>query len=148
MSGKSFSHFFSKNISIYAIFNDQSFKYTLTNDIVSFEHLGPVCLFQHTDVICCTCVGAGDPRLAKMQFRSVLIDESTQATEPECMIPVILGCRQVGYLHIMGWPRWLSWMRHPTGDQEVAGSTPAEVGNILSWRLLMKYFPRSFSPFH
>ena len=29
-------------------------------------------------------------------------------------------------------PRWLSWMRHPTGDQEVAGSTPAEVGNILS----------------
>ena len=23
---------------------------------------------------------------------------------------------------------------HPTGDQKVAGSTPAEVGNILSWR--------------
>ena len=21
-------------------------------------------------------------------------------------------------------PRWLSWMRRPTGDQEVAGSTP------------------------
>ena len=37
-------------------------------------------------------------------------------------------------------PRWLSWMRRPTGDQEVAGSTPAEVGNILSWRLIMKYF--------
>ena len=44
-------------------------------------------------------------------------------------------------------PRWLSWMRRPTGDQEVAGSTPAEVGNILSWRLIMKYFLRSFSPF-
>ena len=42
---------------------------------------------------------------------------------------------------------WLSWMRRPTGDQEVAGSTPAEVGNILSWRLIMKYFLRSFSPF-
>ena len=27
--------------------------------------------------------------------------------------------------------RWLSWMRHPTRDQEVADSTPAEVGNIL-----------------
>ena len=30
-----------------------------------------------------------------------------------------------------------SLMRRPTGDQEVAGSTPAEVGNILSWRLIM-----------
>ena len=44
-------------------------------------------------------------------------------------------------------PRWLGWMRRPTGDQEVVGSTPAEVGNILSWRLIMKYFLRSFSPF-
>ena len=31
-------------------------------------------------------------------------------------------------------------MCRPTGDQEVTGSTPAEVGNILSWRLIMKYF--------
>ena len=44
-------------------------------------------------------------------------------------------------------PRWLSWMRRPTGDQEVAGSTPAGVDNILSWRLITKYFLRSFSPF-
>ena len=29
--------FFSKNISIYAIFSDQSFNDTLTNEIVSFE---------------------------------------------------------------------------------------------------------------
>ena len=34
----------------------------------------------------------------------------------------------------------------PTGDQEIVGSTPT-VGNILSWRLIMKYFLRSFSPF-
>ena len=50
-------------------------------------------------------------------------------------------------LILCGRPRWLSWMRRPTVDQEVAGSTPAEVGNILSWRLIMKYFLRSFSPF-
>ena len=37
---KSYSHFFSKNISTYAIFNDQNFNDTLTNDIVSFEQLG------------------------------------------------------------------------------------------------------------
>ena len=33
--------FFSKNISLYVLFNDQSFNDTLTNDIVSFEQLGP-----------------------------------------------------------------------------------------------------------
>ena len=33
--------FFSKNISIYAIFNDQSFNDMLTNNIVSFKQLGP-----------------------------------------------------------------------------------------------------------
>ena len=37
-------------------------------------------------------------------------------------------------------PLWLSWMRRPTGDQKVAGSTPTEVGIILSRRLIMKYF--------
>ena len=44
-------------------------------------------------------------------------------------------------------PRWLSWMRRPTGDHEVADSTPAEVGNILLWRLIVKYFLWSFPPF-
>ena len=33
--------FFSKNISVYALFDDQSFNDTLSNDIVSFEQLGP-----------------------------------------------------------------------------------------------------------
>ena len=33
--------FFSKNIIVFAIFNDQSFNDSLTNDIVSFEQLGP-----------------------------------------------------------------------------------------------------------
>ena len=32
---------FGKNITIYAIFSDQSFNDTLTNDIISFEQLGP-----------------------------------------------------------------------------------------------------------
>ena len=41
------THIFSaKNIRVYAIFNDQIFKDTLTDDIVSFKQLGPdVCLF-------------------------------------------------------------------------------------------------------
>lgn len=52
-------------------------------------------LLNNADVVCCTCVGAGDPRLAKMKFRNVLIDESTQSAEPECLIPLVLGCKQV-----------------------------------------------------
>ena len=35
------THIFSKNISVYAIFNDENFNDTLNNDIVSFEQLSP-----------------------------------------------------------------------------------------------------------
>ena len=35
--------FFGKNNNVYAICNDQSFNDTLSNDIVSFEQLGPEC---------------------------------------------------------------------------------------------------------
>ncbi|CAA6673842.1 unnamed protein product [Spirodela intermedia] len=52
-------------------------------------------ILQSADVICCTCVGAGDPRLSNFRFRQVLIDESTQSTEPECLIPLVLGVKQV-----------------------------------------------------
>ncbi|CAG0894471.1 unnamed protein product [Darwinula stevensoni] len=52
-------------------------------------------LLEAADVICCTCVGAGDPRMLRFKFYSVLIDESMQATEPECMVPVVLGAKQL-----------------------------------------------------
>lgn len=47
------------------------------------------------DVVCCTCVGAGDRRLLDIPFRTVLIDESTQASEPEILIPIVQGAKQV-----------------------------------------------------
>ena len=37
--------FFSKNISIDAVFNDQSFNDTLTDDIFSFEQMDAVCSY-------------------------------------------------------------------------------------------------------
>lgn len=37
-------------------------------------------LLEAADVICCTCVGAGDPRLTRLKFHSILIDESMQVT--------------------------------------------------------------------
>ena len=38
---KLLTFFSAKHLSVYAIFNDQSFNGSLTNDIVSFEQLGP-----------------------------------------------------------------------------------------------------------
>jgi len=52
-------------------------------------------LLEMADVISCTCIGAGDPRLAKLKFSSILIDEAMQATEPECMVPVVMGAKQL-----------------------------------------------------
>ncbi|XP_068154504.1 regulator of nonsense transcripts 1 homolog [Drosophila tropicalis] len=52
-------------------------------------------LLEAADVICCTCVGAGDGRLSRIKFTSILIDESMQSTEPECMVPVVLGAKQL-----------------------------------------------------
>ncbi len=46
------------------------------------------------DVVCATCVGCGDARLANFRFRKVLLDESTQATEPEALIPLVMGAKQ------------------------------------------------------
>ena len=52
-------------------------------------------ILHAADVICTTCVGAGDPRLSEFRFRQILIDESTQAMEAECLIPIVMGCKQI-----------------------------------------------------
>ena len=48
--------------------------------------------------MCATCVGAGDARLSALRFQHVLVDECTQASEPEALIPLVLGAKQVGGL--------------------------------------------------
>lgn len=55
-------------------------------------------ILQAADVICCTCVGAGDPRLKNFRFRQVLIDEATQAIEAEALIPIVMGAKQVAFV--------------------------------------------------
>ncbi len=52
-------------------------------------------LLHAADVICCTCVGAGDRRLRYRKFKQVLIDEVTQASEAEVLIPVVKGAKQL-----------------------------------------------------
>ena len=50
----------------------------------------------------------------------------------ERMLPTLAGVEPATSWTPVG------WRIQPTGDQEVVGSTPAEVGNILSCRLIMK----------
>lgn len=50
---------------------------------------------QAATVICTTCSCAADPRLRGMTFSHVLIDEATQAMEPESIIPVVRGAQQL-----------------------------------------------------
>ncbi|KAF9028563.1 ATP dependent helicase [Hymenopellis radicata] len=50
-------------------------------------------ILSKADVICCTCVGAGDPRLSKLKFRTVLIDEATQAAEPGESLAFATDCQ-------------------------------------------------------
>lgn len=52
-------------------------------------------ILSAADVITTTCAGAGDGRISKMRFTQVLIDEATQAAEPECLIPLVLGAKQL-----------------------------------------------------
>ena len=48
-------------------------------------------ILRKADVICTTCFTAFDRRLSKLRFRQVLIDEATQATEPQTLIPIMKG---------------------------------------------------------
>ena len=50
-------------------------------------------ILSKADAIVTTCVGAGDGRLSDFRFKCVLIDEATQATEPETLIPMVHGCK-------------------------------------------------------
>lgn len=65
-----------------------------TAKFVKLVRKSEAAIIQKADVICCTCVGAGDKRL-DYKFRTVLIDESTQASEPECLIPIVKGAKQI-----------------------------------------------------
>lgn len=56
-------------------------------------------ILNAADVICVTCVGAGDPRLAKFKFRTVLIDEATQSAEPGEFLSSLDGSQLMIRMH-------------------------------------------------
>ncbi|EUD67514.1 hypothetical protein C922_02220 [Plasmodium inui San Antonio 1] len=52
-------------------------------------------ILLEADVICTTCVGAMDKRLKRFRFSQVLVDEATQSTEPECLVPLVTGAKKI-----------------------------------------------------
>jgi regulator of nonsense transcripts 1 len=52
-------------------------------------------VLMNADVICCTCITSADRRIREFTFHHVLIDEATQAIEPECLLPMLKSAKQV-----------------------------------------------------
>ena len=52
-------------------------------------------ILKNADVICTTCVTAFDRRLRNFRFRQILIDEATQSTEPETLLPLLKGAKHI-----------------------------------------------------
>lgn len=51
-------------------------------------------ILDSAEVICCTCSSSFDPRLNCYTFGQVLVDEATQAVEPECLLPLLKGAKK------------------------------------------------------
>ena len=52
-------------------------------------------ILQSADVVCATLVGCGAPELRSMGFPLVVVDESTQATEPRTLLALTLAKQSV-----------------------------------------------------
>ena len=58
-------------------------------ELNSKEYKIAINLIKDADVICCTCISSFDPRLLPFSFSIVLVDEATQAIEPEGLLPFL-----------------------------------------------------------
>ena len=52
-------------------------------------------ILRRADVVCCTTVTAGCKVLDELTFPYVVVDEATQGVEPEILIPLCHGCKQL-----------------------------------------------------
>ena len=52
-------------------------------------------IFSNHDVICTTCNAAFDMRLLSQRFKFVIIDEATQACEPDNLLPLLQGAEKL-----------------------------------------------------
>lgn len=67
---------------------------SIRDQIQSTERLMVHDIMKSAQVICSTCIYAGDPMLRGTYFPIVIIDECTQATEPSTLVPIVAGGAQ------------------------------------------------------
>lgn len=53
-------------------------------------------VLHRADVVCTTAIAAGSSQLASIDFPIVFLDESSMATEPIALIPLMKGCAHLG----------------------------------------------------
>lgn len=68
---------------------------TLRRDMKELERTLISEIVRASRVICCTCIGAGDPLIEDQYFPLVVLDESTQAIEPASLIPLTKGAQHI-----------------------------------------------------
>lgn len=64
-------------------------------DFLRIKQKAEAAILLKADVVCTTCVTSFDKRLKNLTFGIVLIDEATQACEPECILPMLKGAKHV-----------------------------------------------------
>lgn len=71
---------------------------SVSNQRGSYKKLMDSCELQviaASEVVMCTCIGSGTWQLDGFKFDYVLIDECTQSSEPECLVPIVKGAKQL-----------------------------------------------------
>ncbi|GFH09003.1 p-loop containing nucleoside triphosphate hydrolase protein, partial [Haematococcus lacustris] len=70
-------------------------KRALQVDINDLRHTMKKDIVMGAQVVCSTCIGAGSPDLKGFSFPLLVLDEGSQASEPEALVPIMKGTHQV-----------------------------------------------------
>eukprot|EP00798_Chlamydomonas_sp_ICE-L_P012084 gene12084-15195_t len=78
--------------------------FSLIQQAMQLEATASQAVLSSSQVVACTCIGAGDPRLAERSFPLCVLDEACQATEPSSIVAMV---NQVQSLLLVGDPQQL-----------------------------------------
>ncbi|RKP25022.1 AAA domain-containing protein [Syncephalis pseudoplumigaleata] len=70
-------------------------------------------ILEQGPVVCATCIGAGSSQLKGYRFSLVVIDEGSQCTEPECIIPLAKGAQHAIIVDVPSVMLEIQYRMHP-----------------------------------